>query len=192
MDRRAAFINRTGLTLVGLLLLAGGAAILARAFGAWGSGAASEPLLTSDLRGFPQTHAWFWPVVAAGACVLALVGIAWLLAQARSDKLPGLTLEPDDSAGQTRVSAQAVTSALEDEIEALRGVRGARARLLGDGGHPRLMLNVAYGARADLDALRAGIEEKAVTRLRGSLDLRALPTVVRLRLVSGDEPRTVA
>ncbi|GAA2581181.1 alkaline shock response membrane anchor protein AmaP [Actinomadura fulvescens] len=189
MDRRAAFINRFGLTVVGVLLTVGGAAVLARALGAWGS--SSAPVLTDTVRRYPQGQSWFWPTVAAVACALALIGVAWLLAQARSEKLPGLSLEADDSDGQTRVSSQAVTSALEDEIETLPGVYGARARLLGDKEHPRLMLNVAYGARANLDALRKGIEEKAVTHVRAALDLSSLPTVVRLRLVAGQHRRTV-
>ncbi|MFG2007213.1 alkaline shock response membrane anchor protein AmaP [Spirillospora sp. NPDC048911] len=192
MDRGAAFINRTGLTIVGLLLTAGGTAVLARALGPWGSSAESTSVLTDGMRRYPDGHSWFWPTVAAGSCALALIGVAWLLAQARSDRLPGLSLEADDADGQTRVSAQAVTSALEDEIAALPSVREARARLLGGKDHPRLLLNVAYGARADLDALRRGIEEKAVTHVRAALDLNALPTVVRLRLVSGGHRRTVA
>ncbi|KAB2347012.1 alkaline shock response membrane anchor protein AmaP [Actinomadura rudentiformis] len=192
MDRKAAFINRTGLTVLGLLLTAGGGAILTRAVGWWGPSAESAPVLTDAMRRFPGEHSWFWPSVAAGACALALIGVAWLLAQARSEKLPGLSLEADDSGGQTRVSSDAVTSALEEEIEALPGVRAARARLLGDKDHPRLMLNVAYGARANLETLRKGIEDKAVTHVRAALDLNALPTVVRLSLVPGQHRRNVA
>jgi hypothetical protein len=190
MDRRAARINRIGLALVGLLLIAGGAAALARALGLWGS--KSTPLLEGWLRNYPETHSWFWPAVAAGACVLALLGVAWLLAQARSEKISGLSFDSGEEDGTTTVSAKAATSALEEEITELPGVQRVRARLLGDGRHPRLMLTVTYGAQADLGTLRRGIANGAVARLRGALELESLPTAVRLRLTPGKERRTVA
>ncbi|MBO2446407.1 alkaline shock response membrane anchor protein AmaP [Actinomadura barringtoniae] len=190
MDRRAARINRIGLALVGLLLIAGGGAALARATGFWGS--KTTPLLEDWLRDYPASHSWFWPVVAAAACVLALLGLAWLLAQGRSEKITGLTSDPDEDGSTTTISAKAATSALEEEVSELPGVRRARARMLGSGKHPRLMLTVTYGAQADLNALRRGISDGAVARLRNALDLDTLPTAVRLRLVSGKEHRTVA
>lgn len=192
MDRRAARINRTGLTLVGLLLLAGGGAALARALGTWGSGSAADPLLADSLRRYPDGQSWFWPAVAAGAVVVTLLGLAWLFAQGRTEKLPGLSLEPDRSEGSTRVASRAVTEAIEADVNALPGVRKARARLLGSQRHPRLMLTMTYGTRADLAALRGHIADEAVTRLRTALEVDSLPTVVRLRLVSGEERRSLA
>ncbi|MBW8483800.1 alkaline shock response membrane anchor protein AmaP [Actinomadura parmotrematis] len=194
MDRRAARLNRTLLTLLGLALVIGGGIALARGLGAFGRRFRDDALVTGRMRAYAEGHGWFWYAVAAGAVVLALIGIAWLLAQSRSDRLPGLALEDDDAAGATNVSGKAVTQALEDEIEEYPGVHSASARLVGTADRPRLRLNVSYDDRADLQGLRLGIADQAVTRLCAALERRSLPTVVRLRLVSGPDhsKRTLA
>ncbi|REE98663.1 alkaline shock response membrane anchor protein AmaP [Thermomonospora umbrina] len=192
MNRRAAGLNRFGLTLLGALLLAGGALVLARALGAWGAGPSRERLLTDGLRGFPDDNAWLWPTVAAVAVVAALLGLAWLLAQGRSERVQGLSLEDDRSEGSTRISSSALTAAIEQEVDDFPGVEKSRARLLGTREHPRLVLTVSYGARADLAALRRYVANSAVARLRSALDRESLPTVVRLRLVDSEGPRSLA
>ncbi|SEF89281.1 hypothetical protein SAMN04489712_102409 [Thermomonospora echinospora] len=193
MDRSGAGLNRFGLTLVGLLLLAGGGLALARSLGAWGTRAADRPLLSAGLRGFPDGHPWFWPAVAAGAVTVTLLGLTWLFAQGRSEKLTGLSLEQDGS-GVTKVSAAALTSAIEKEVEGLPGVEKTRARLLGSRKHPRLAMTVSYAAGADLQALRSHIAGFALVGLRTAVDRDSLPAVVKLRLVDSSdrlpEPRT--
>jgi hypothetical protein len=192
MDRSGAGLNRLGLTVIGLLLLAGGGLALARSLGAWGTGPANAPLLSDGLRRFPADHAWFWPAVAAGAVVVALLGLAWLLAQGRSERLAGLSLETDRSGGLTEVSASALTSAVEQEVESFPGVQRSRARLLGTRQHPRLVMTVTYAAGADLAALRRHVGGFALPGLRTALDRESLPAVVKLRLVDAPEHRTPA
>ncbi|MGP4022218.1 alkaline shock response membrane anchor protein AmaP [Actinomadura sp. 3N407] len=191
MDRRPAHINRTGLTLLGAVLAAGGGAGLARGLGVFGDGRASAPVLTDQARSFADDNGWFWPAVAAAAVVLALLGLAWLLAQARTGRLPGLALEPDAEAGTTRLSAKAVTGALEAEVGEYPGVRKVRARLIGSSKRPELWLNVAYGQLADPAELRRRVQDEAVPRLRAALERDSVPTVVRLRLVPGEQSPTV-
>ncbi|TDB88596.1 alkaline shock response membrane anchor protein AmaP [Actinomadura sp. 7K534] len=191
MDRRPAHLNRTGLILVGVVLAAAGGAGLARGLGVFGDGRASAPVLTAGVRRFAEDNAWFWPAVAAAAVVLALLGIAWLLAQGRTGRLPGLALEPDAGAGTTRLSAKAVSAALEAEIGEYPGVRKVRARLIGSSGRPELRLNIAYGEHADPAELRRRVQDEAVPRLRAALERDSVPTVVRLRLVSGEQTPTV-
>ncbi|WP_067483361.1 alkaline shock response membrane anchor protein AmaP [Actinomadura hibisca] len=193
MDRRATKINHTGLLLFGLALLAAGAFGLARGLNAWGQARAGEPLLAAETRRFAAEQSWFWPALAAAAIVLALLGVAWLLAQGRSDKLPGIFLDGNDTEGHTRVQGKAVTDALEAEIEDYPGVKSAKARLSGKTDQPKLRLNVAYDHRADLDSLRRNISGQAVARLSTALGQETLPAVVRLRLVPGPkQERTVA
>jgi hypothetical protein len=191
MDRHASRINHVGLTLLGLVLLAAGAVALARGMGAFGQGAASESLITGRTRRFAADQGWFWPTVAGAGVVLALLGLAWLLAQARSERLPGLALGPDRSDGTTRLSGKAVTQALEDEVAEYPGVQNVQARLLGSSRKPRLRLNVGYRRNADLAALRDHIEYEAVARLRAALERESLPAMVKLRPVSGEEKRAV-
>ncbi|MFI0479271.1 alkaline shock response membrane anchor protein AmaP [Actinomadura sp. 9N215] len=191
MDRRPAHLNRTGLTLLGAVMAVAGGAGFARGLGAFGDGRASSPVLTGEARRFADGHGWFWPAVAAAAVVLALLGLAWLVAQGRSGKLAGLAMEPDADAGATRLSAKAVTGALEDEIGEYPGVRKVRARLIGSSSRPELRLKVAYGRGADAADLRRRIEDEGVPRLCAALERDSVPTVVRLRLVPGEQPPTV-
>lgn len=192
MDRRPAHLNRTGLILSGVVLTAAGGAGLARGLGAFGDGRASAPVLTAGARRFAEDNAWFWPAVAAAAVVLALLGLAWLLAQGRTGRLPGLALEPDAGAGTTRLSAKAIAGALEAEIGEYPGVQNVRARLLGSSRAPELWLNIAYGRDADPAELRGRVQDEAVPRLRAALERDSVPTVVRLRLVSGERAPTVS
>lgn len=192
MDRHVAHINRTGLVLVGLVLMAAGGAALARGLGAFGNGRASDPVLSDGVRRYADDHGWFWPSVGAAAVVLALFGLAWLFAQGRSRRLRGFSMEPDAYAGATRLSAKAVTDAVESDIEEYPGVQSARARLTGTSEWPRMSLSVAYEGHADVADLRRRIGDEAVRRLCATLERDTVPTVVRLRLVSADDRATVA
>ncbi|MDL4821959.1 alkaline shock response membrane anchor protein AmaP [Actinomadura opuntiae] len=191
MNRRPAHLNRTGLVVVGALMVAAGGVGFARGLGVFGDGRATGPVFSATVRRYAADHGWFWPAVAAALIVLALLGLAWLLAQGRSGRLPGLAMEPDPSGGRTRLSGRAVTDALESEVREYPGVRTVRARLLGSSRRPELRLNVAYGRRADPADLRRRIEEEGMPRLAAALGREAVPAVVRLRLVSGDRAETV-
>ena len=192
MDRRPAHLNRTGLVLLGAVLAVAGGAGLARGLCVFGSGRASGPILTGQVRRFADGHGWFWPAVAGVAVVLALLGLAWLLAQGRSGRLGSLAMEPDAAAGRTRLAAKAVTRALEREIGDYPGVRKARARLVGSSARPELRLNVRYGLRADPADLHRRIMDEGVPRLCAALERDSVPAVVRLRLARGEQRPTVA
>lgn len=191
MDRRHAHINRTGLLILGVVLAAAGGAGLARGFGAFGDARASGPVLTGEARRFADGHGWFWPAVAAVAVVLALLGLSWMLAQLRSSRLRGLSLEPDIQAGATRVEAKAITDALESEIGEYPGVRRVRALLIRSSQGAGLRLSIAYGQEADPAELRRRIQDEAVPRLCAALERESIPTVVRLRLTPREQPATV-
>ncbi|WP_019629444.1 alkaline shock response membrane anchor protein AmaP [Actinomadura atramentaria] len=191
MDRQGARLNRLALSLLGLALLALGGLGIALGLGAFGSKRAHEAVLGGGTRSFASSHGWFWWVVSAVAVVLALLGLAWLFVQGRRDRVGDLALEPDAEHGTTRLSAKAVTDALRDEIGDYPGVRGVGARLGGSSRRPRLFLNVAYSRDADLEGLRRRVTGQALARLRSALERDSLPAVVRLRLVGGDDARTV-
>ncbi|WP_026415949.1 hypothetical protein [Actinomadura oligospora] len=191
MDRHAARLNRVLLVLTGVLLAGAGGIGLALGLRAFGASRAHEPVLSRATRHFAAVHSWYWPAIGAGAVVAAIVGIAWLLAQGRSDGITGVVLDDGDGTGRTIVPAGTLVTALQDDVQRLPGVRAVRARLTGKPSAPRLCLNVAYDRRADLLELRRSIQAPALARLRGSLEVERLPAVVRLRLVTGDERRTV-
>ena len=108
MTRHTARISRTGLILIGLILLAGGGAALARSLGAFPAvlGRSTAPLLSHAQTRYPTGHAWVWPVAAAAAAVIALLALWWLAAQTRTHTVRRLSLEPDRTGGVTVLPAR--------------------------------------------------------------------------------------
>lgn len=182
--------NRVGLALAGLVPLAAGGLALARALGAFGDTAARRPVLDPGTRSFAATTPWFWPVVAAVGVVVALIGLAWLLALLRVDRPRRLRLESGTS-GVTEVDAHPASEALAEQVSAYPEVRRARAALRGPSDDPHLDLGVSAVEPADLGALVTRLHDEAVPNLRSTLGLRRLPAMVRLNLTGGRRTRAV-
>ena len=96
MSRRVDTANRTVLTLLGLLLLGGGAVGLAASSGALGD---PPQVLPGSARRFEDQQPWFWWAVAGACLLLALLGLRWLLAQVRTDRAAGSTSPPTTGTG---------------------------------------------------------------------------------------------
>ncbi|XVQ85456.1 alkaline shock response membrane anchor protein AmaP [Microbispora siamensis] len=190
MKTRSGKGNRAGLALLGLVLLAAGGLALARALGAFGGAAVREPVVDAGARNLAATAPWFWPVVAAIAFVIGLIGLAWLLALLRVDRPRRLRLESDTS-GVTEVDAHPASEALAEQVSAYPEVCRAHAVLRGSSDDPRLDLGVSAVEPADLGALVTRLHEEAVPDLRTTLGLRRLPAMVRLNLTGGRRPREV-
>jgi len=185
LNPRADRLNRTVLTLLGLLLTAAGVLGLALSYGAFGVGRARHRVLTPAVRDFAhRNHGWFWPVAAVAAVILALLALRWLLTQLGSDRVGELSLEPDTRTGGTTLQAGAVTSAVTEEVESYRGVHHASARLIGHPTNPDLILTVTADERTDLSALRARIEQQTIAHARQATG-RDLPVHLFLRLSTG-------
>ena len=183
MTRHTARVSRTGLAIIGLILLLGGGAVLARGRSASTSvlGSPHAPLLTHGQAQYPVTNSWVWPVVAAASFLIALLALWWMMAQAKTRALRRLPLEPDRLHGTTTLRADAATGALTDELESHPGVRAAGALLHGSSTTPGLRLGVTAENRADPGLVRAGIENEALPHLRDALELDKIPTVARLQ-----------
>ena len=182
MGAPADRLNRVLVALLGLLLLAGGVLALVRSFGGFGARLADDRLLTDAQTRFAERASpWFWVAVAAVTLLVALLALRWLLAQLRSDRIGDLELEPDPRKGATTLHPGAVATAVCEEVESYRGVRGARARLLHDERSPDLVLDVDLDDRADVAATRRRIESEAVPHTRQALGLGELPTRLTLR-----------
>lgn len=185
MNPRVERTNRAVLTLLGLLLLAGGVLGALLGFGVFGDARQSGPVLDPEVDDFvSRNEGWFWPVVAAVAVVLGLLALRWLLNQLRTERVSELELERDRSAGSTVLKTSAVTDALSDEVEGYRGVDSARATVRGQRGRPELVLAVGLEERADLGEVRRRIESQAIGHAREALDAEDLPVKLRLRLAA--------
>jgi hypothetical protein len=184
-------VNRFLLFLLGLAALAGGVVILLLSVRVFGDKQADQPVLRQATRDFADRNAgWFWAVVAIVAGVLALLALRWLLSQASSARVGALNLEPNRSQGHTRLSSGAVSDAVEDEVERIRGVTRASVRVLGKPNNPLLRLDVKVGEDGDLGYIRSRIEQETVPRARQALSLRSLPVWVRLA-VAAEQSRSL-
>jgi hypothetical protein len=174
-------LNSTVLTILSLALLAVGAYGLARGYGAFGDARATDPVLTDDARHFVSRNAdWFWPVAAAASLLVAWLGLRWLVAQITTPTVHQLPVSADGP-GHTELSASGATAALARDIETYDGVRAARARLASD--RPaEVEVTVDVHDDADVPLLRRRIEEHALARFRGALDLADLRSRVHVRL----------
>lgn len=182
MRRGPDRLNSTVLTLLALLLLGIGAYGLARGYGAFGDTRAADPVLDDDVRDFVSRNAnWFWPLAAAASLLVAWLGLRWLLAQISTPTVGRLPVRADGP-GHTELVTSGATAALARDIEDYPGVRAARARLVSDHPAPEVEVTVDVHDDADVPGVRRQIEEHALARFRGALELQELRSQVHVRL----------
>lgn len=183
MTRHTARISRTGLVIIGLILLLGAGAVLARGLNASTSvlGNPHAPLLTHGQVQYPTKNSWVWPVVSAASFVIAALALWWMVAQTRVRAVRRMPLEPDRLHGTTTLRADAATGAMTDELRSFPSIRAADALLQGSPTTPGLRLGVTAENRVDPGLVRAGIENEALPHLRSALELDKIPTVLRLQ-----------
>lgn len=183
MTRHTAKVSRAGLLIIGLILLLGAGAFLARALKASTAvlGSPHAALLTQGQVQYPTKNSWVWPVVAAGSFVIAVLALWWMAAQTRTRTVRRLPLEPDRLHGTTTLRADTATGAMTDELKSHPGIRASDALLHGSATAPGLQLRVTAENRADPGLVRAGIESEVLPHLRGALELDKIPTVLRLQ-----------
>ncbi len=177
-----ARLDRFLLTLVGLILSAGGVLGLLVGFGVFGSRLRSRPVFDNFISRYIGDHGgWLWPVIAVVVLLLGYLALRWLIAQLRPTGVGVLELEPGATTGHTDLVGAAVTDAVREEISSYRGVAGTSARLVGDERDPHLQLRVQLDSRADVATVRQRIESSAIAHARQALDRPELP--VQLDLV---------
>jgi hypothetical protein len=183
MTRHTARVSRTGLVIIGLVLLLGAGAVLARSLNASTStlGNPHAPLLTHGQVQYPTNNSWVWPVVAAASFLIAVLALWWMSAQTRIKAVRRMSLEPDSVHGTTTMRADAATGAMTDELRSQPTIRAADALLHGSSATPALRLGVTAENRADPGLVRASVENEALPHLRGALELDSIPTVLRFQ-----------
>ncbi|WP_432251902.1 alkaline shock response membrane anchor protein AmaP [Streptomyces sp. HNM1019] len=171
-------VNRVLLGLVGLVLAAAGAVVLA----GWPpfDGRADVLLSRADRMRW-RDAGWWWPVVIGGLAVLFVLSLCWFLVQLRRRRLQEVLVETGDGEGAL-LRGRALEAALLSDAESLDGVERAHVLLRGRRTTPEARMGLALDARADplstLDAVRAD----ALERARTSAGLDRLPAEVRLRV----------
>ncbi|GAA4577321.1 hypothetical protein [Planotetraspora kaengkrachanensis] len=189
LGRETARANRAGLTTLGLILFAGGGAAIARGLGAFGTAAAREPLLDGGVTSLTR-QGWFWPAVAAGSIVVALIGLSWLLALLRPGRLRRVRLESGTS-GVTEMNGRLAGDALGRQVSGFPGVRQARAVLRGTADRPALDVRVTTRDPAAVGSVLARLRDEAFPAIRTTLGFERLPALVRLGFAKSRPPREV-
>lgn len=184
MHRRTARGNRIGLFVVGLLLLAGGAALVLAYIGVLPNASAFYP--STVQRFVADQQDWLYWVLGVVAALIALWFLRWLLVQGRADRLSRVVVDSDaeggEGAGRTTMPAGAAVEAVEDDIAGFTGVRRARVDLSGSPDSPELWVTVHTESDADLGRIRRDITTQVVPDARTSLEVPDLPAYVTLRV----------
>jgi hypothetical protein len=178
--------NRVMLLLLALLLIAIGLGAGAASLGVFGRPATHSRLMANPVGHFiGSTGAWLWPVTAAAAAILVVAALGWLLALLFStDRAGDLPIRSPGQAGRTTLAAGALTDAAAGEIETYVGVYSARARLIGNGLEPELVVTATLEETADLTAVRQRIETGALSHARYALDSPSLPIQLHLAVTA--------
>ncbi|WP_055749361.1 hypothetical protein [Frankia sp. AvcI1] len=176
-DRR----NRVILAALGVLLTAAGVLALLVGVGVFGDSRSDQPVLDPTVRGFAAGHGWFWPVVGVASGLVALLALAWLAQQARTDRSPGLDVT-HDALGDVHLPAAALTDAVADDVAAIAGVEGARAELRGRR-EPSLDIAVRVTRGTDVPGVVGEVCGPVLGRARRALGRPDLPAQVNIRPV---------
>lgn len=175
VTNRPARLNRAVLLTAGLILLAAGAFELGTAFGVVHLVPRHQDL------GFLTARRPRWAAYAAAATAVAvgLAALRWLAAQAaRRPRTATWRMAADPDRGVTAMRADTAATPAAADVESYHGVRGAAAWLAGPRQSPVLYLHVRTEYDADITALRREIDNHALPRLRGALELGELPSAI--------------
>ncbi|MEU6978057.1 MULTISPECIES: alkaline shock response membrane anchor protein AmaP [unclassified Streptomyces] len=180
-------VNRIVLALTGLLLVAGGGAVLAAGLDLpvpswWPWSGPDDVLLSRSERQHWRAESWWWPLVIALLGLAVLLALWWLIAQFRRARLAEVLVDSGDGE-EAVLRGRTLEAVLEADAAAQEGVARARVSLTGRRAAPRTrvaLLLEPYAAPAEaLTTLAA----EALGNARTSAGLPNLPTEARLRAV---------
>lgn len=184
-------VNRVLLALTGVGLTALGAAVLAGAMDLparlgitpperWPWAAPDDVLLSRADRIQWREDGWWWPVVIGGLVVLVLLGVWWVLAQLRRQRLAEIVIDSGDGVGAV-LQGEALEDAMTAEAEALPGVDRARVTLVGRRTEAQVRIGLLMAPQAHPGDVVRRLDDETLRHARTSAGLDSLPAEVRLR-----------
>ena len=193
MRQTAVRLNRAWLTIIGILLILAGLVIVAVGTGLLATGANAVGLTLTGpgpdnrLFGSATSSAFTltWVVVLVGilGLIVALLGLAWLIAQIpRSNETAPLRLHDDAGSGLTRCAPSVLTGAVEDQVKALPGVHNASAMLRGSAQQPDLTLKVTASDRTSIPQLLHTLQNQVAADFGDSLDTQLARLGVQIEI----------
>ena len=172
------------------MALAAGVLTLCASFGAFAEKDSRRSVLAPVARSWVRDNgAWFWPVAAVAAGVMALLGLWWLIAQTSTSSLRRYRVPGRQPTDRITVHGSALLAAVCDEIEDYPGVRAASGSMAGSSRRPLLRLTVDLDQSASPGVVRGRVEREALARVRQACGLDELPVVLRLAISGHDGPR---
>jgi hypothetical protein len=170
-------INRIMLALFGLVVFAAGAAAMAASTGAFGTSFSRQSLVANRVGTYFGAHCdWLWPAIAVGCVLIGLACLRWMLALlASTDRAGDIIVGTSVDEGTTVLRPAALVDALTSEVDTYHGVDATKARVIGDGRHPEIVLTVVTTPAADLRVLHHRIEDEAFAHARRAADDPAMP-----------------
>jgi hypothetical protein len=176
VSRRVLGLDRFLALLLGLVLVALGAAV-----GAWGLGQLTRvwPSAPGQVSTGPVTNAlgasWWAGAAAAGAVVLGLLGLWWLLAHIPRRSTGGpLRLSGSDRSGALSVDGSAAAQTAAEVLAETPGVRSASGKVVSDRGQLVAEISVTAEPSVDLTELAEAVERTTadLNTVLGRSDLR--------------------
>jgi hypothetical protein len=170
--------------LLGVILLVGGSLVALLAYGAFGSGRATRPLLDPVVVEALRAHQVLFRLGAILAGVLLVVlGLTWAARSLRPERQPDFVLAADAETTIV-VDGNAAADAVAGQAAALPGVARARARMVGNREAPALRITVWLTDEADVIGVLRRLDEDVVAGARAALAPQPLPVAVRLELAA--------
>lgn len=155
--------NRVLWIVIGVVLLVGGALVVAASAGWLPGFETGSPLLWNEVIELWQDwEPWVWAAVAVLGALVAWLGLVLIGTQLRRSGghlMSDLSIESPDGRGRTVVGRSTLTQATKHDLEHIRGVDGAAVRLLreNDGTDVRARLDLRDDV--SLSALAAEVSE---------------------------------
>ncbi|SEN20333.1 hypothetical protein SAMN05216267_1002268 [Actinacidiphila rubida] len=191
--------NRLLLALLGLTLTGGGLLVLAGGADLYRHWNLSPPdgwplrnhhdvLFTSADESRWAGQSWWWPTAVAALAALALLAVAWLLAQGRARHKP-LPVGGTSRRTAVRLTGAVLADALAEDLATVPGVEHARARVAHPRGHPESRIDLTLAPDAAPRHVLTELREP-LARAERTLGRHEFPTRVTLH-VPHHPPRRV-
>ncbi|WP_369054241.1 hypothetical protein [Kineococcus terrestris] len=191
MSRKVLGLDRLVAVLLGLVLVAAGAAAVA-----WYAGWLAQllPGTPERLSTGPVADAvaagWFAGACAAAAVVLALLALWWLIAHVPRRGAPAVSLPGSRDGDRLVLEADAPADAAAEALAAAPGVRSASGRTVVDRGRLVVELRAVVEPSADLEEVGRAADEVS-RQLRTVVGRGDVAGRVRLSVARGDRTARV-
>ncbi|MET4147216.1 hypothetical protein [Arthrobacter sp. UYCo732] len=174
MRQTAGTLNRTWLTILGILFLAAGIGLLLQSAGVLQSLANTAPAGAKVVTGDPRpffAQSWAVVLLLLIGAIIGGLGLLWVIAQIpRKNPADAYRLHTDGGQGRTICEPSVLATAVENQVNTLPGVVGSSAILRGTADEPDLTLKVTVNDRADIQDLLRRLERSTLPDLSAALE----------------------